>query len=161
MKKLLVLMLVLGVGSMAMAALTLSGPTTVPTGGTVSLQIVHDGSAAVVDGLDYEWVYGPAANISNIAMTSNMSGGGMSAITDYLAAYGYFYVIGANSPGGNALLAGDWVTFDISAGALPVGSIISLTTAMGGESHDVEVIIPEPMTLGLLGLGGLFLRRRK
>ena len=159
MKKILVLMLVLGITSMASAGLTLAGPTTVGLGGTVTLQVVHDGSAAVVDGLDYGNVYvTPTSAVTAIAWTSNMSQGGMSAITDYLATYGYFYVIGANTPTENKLLAGTWVNFDISAGALPGGSVIAITLL--GVPHDVTVI-PEPMTIGLLGLGGLFLRRRK
>ena len=33
--------------------------------------------------------------------------------------------------------------------------------AVEGDLGDLQVYVPEPMTLGLLGLGGLFLRRRK
>jgi hypothetical protein len=38
-----------------------------------------------------------------------------------------------------------------------VGDLKAVTTPIDGVSFDV---VPEPMTLGLLGLGGLFLRRR-
>ena len=160
MKKILVLMLVLGITSMASAGLTITGPTEVDLGGTIALQIVHDGSAAVVDGSDYAVVYvTPTAAVTGMAMTSNVSASTWSTLTDYLASFGYFSIFGANPPGGNLLLAGTWVNFDISAGSLLVDDVISISM-LGGGSHNVTVI-PEPMTIGLLGLGGLFLRRRK
>jgi hypothetical protein len=154
-------LLVLGIASMASAGLTLAGPTTMPLGGTVTLQVIHDGSAAVVDGLDYATVYVPAANLTSLAMTSNMSAGGLSEIQDYLATYGYIFVIGANMPGENNLLAGTWVNFEISV-FLPFWSVIPVSILYDGSTttHNVTVI-PEPMTICFLGLGGLFLRRRK
>lgn len=33
--------------------------------------------------------------------------------------------------------------------------------SLGAQPYDVVTLVPEPMTLALLGLGGLFLRRRK
>jgi hypothetical protein len=44
-----------------------------------------------------------------------------------------------------------------------VDILLTLSDATTGEIYDTQVIhqIPEPMTIGLLGLGGLFLRRRK
>ena len=161
MKKILVLMLVLGITSMATAGLTLTGPIEVPVGGSIVLSVTADAISAAQAG-DYANVYAPGTLASNPTMTANMSGGAFSLINDYLyAPYDYFYMVGANAPGVDALLPGIWVNFDLSAGSLPVGSIIPISITGGGAAHNVTVVIPEPMTIGLLSLGGLFLRRRK
>jgi hypothetical protein len=44
---------------------------------------------------------------------------------------------------------------------LTVGADLGLTTSVGGTKPADLNVIPEPMTVVLLGLGGLFLRRRK
>jgi hypothetical protein len=78
---------------------------------------------------------------------------------DFLSTFGYLYILGANGSGKDELLAGVWVTIDISAAGMEVDDVIEISLLFVG-SHDVTVI-PEPMTMVLLGLGGLFLRRRK
>lgn len=123
------------------------------------MQVVSDGSASVVDGMDYGAVYVTPLNaLTSFTMTSNVSAGSFSELVYYYATYGYLYVIGANGPGENKLLPGVWVNFDISAGALPEGSVIEIS--MGGFSNDVTVV-PKPMTIGLLSLGALMLRRKR
>ena len=37
----------------------------------------------------------------------------------------------------------------------------SWTTLVAGDLGDLTIVVPEPITIALLGLGGLFLRRRK
>jgi len=60
------------------------------------------------------------------------------------------------------------ITFDVAATAVP-GDIITISHSAGTYNNNATGVfatqtlnvIPEPMTLALLGLGGLFLRRRK
>ena len=168
MKKILVLMLVLGITSMASAALTLSGPTQVVVGQTVTITLSADAESVAVGDYGYVYVGGPGADpVSMITMLTAMTDGLMSGVNYTGNTYSYFYFVGADSPADTTppyLSAGDWLTFDVTASVTPNLSVIgiSVVSAMGysGDSHNITVI-PEPMTIGLLGLGGLFLRRRK
>jgi hypothetical protein len=166
MKKILVLMLVLGIASMATAGLTITGPTTVAPGGTVTLTLVADPISGTGD-YGYVYVGGPGADpVSLITMLTALSDGGMSGVNFTGNTYTYFYFVGANTPGQPPpyLASGNWINFNVTASVTPIGGVIpiSVVSFLGytGDSHPVTVI-PEPMTIGLLGLGGLLLRRRK
>lgn len=59
----------------------------------------------------------------------------------------------------DAVEAGTWFTFGYTGN---VGDVIDVYDyALGTPLVGTITIIPEPMTIALLGLGGLFLRRRK
>ncbi len=60
---------------------------------------------------------------------------------------------------------GDWLTADFAFAPGSSSSVVSLyqiDVTTGAESFLIShTMVPEPVTLSLLGLGGLFLRRRK
>ena len=162
MKKCLVLMLVLGIASMATATLTISAPATIDVGATVSIAIVADAASAAQTG-DASGGYVTALGtyhtyISGFVMEPGAAAGTMSGYS-YNASTGYIYVNGSNLGTEDLLSPGDWLSFDLGTGALAVGDVITIALN-NGQSVGIDVV-PEPMTIGLLGLGGLFLRRRK
>ena len=74
MKKVLVLMLVLGIASMATAGLTITGPTTIDPLGTISLAVTADAAAAANGETAYIWIdyagYNPGADVISNAVKS-------------------------------------------------------------------------------------------
>ena len=161
MKKLLVLTLVLGLTSAASAAvswdaisqdvamgetitITISSDNTAPYGGFVSMQ---DAAAAAIGDL----VVFPGAG----------DAGGWTT-PDLVGAPGYWMheakTFNAQNPD---IVAGEQFSFSYTA--LDDSSLVMVDLLDFGAAELARVQIqntPEPMTLGLLGLGGLFLRRR-
>ena len=173
MKKILVLMLVLGMASMATAGLTFTDNSDVSGGATLSLTI------AAVDTADYAWYLVVA---DNAVGTIGAGTPGIGSLTvDKTTYYPTYYMnpalVYAGLVPANVSSAFGFVG-DISGGPLNgigISNIaftmlgagtIDLYTSPGGAAgtwvvSDTINVIPEPMTIGLLGLGGLFLRRRK
>ena len=176
MKKLLILVMVLAMASFANATLvSISGPSTLdedatatytvsysgtPTLGAADIDAVADlatkgtlsGGAVVATARDtnYDWVGTP--------MGSNSNGYELSAL-----------LIAAPTPLGSPLFTfvltatgnvGDIITLSMSENGF-YDATAELVQIVGVTLSGLNVTItPEPMTIALLGLGGLLLRRR-
>ncbi|MBN1765957.1 MAG: PEP-CTERM sorting domain-containing protein [Sedimentisphaerales bacterium] len=168
MKKLLAILLVLGMASMASAALSLSSSSVdILAGGTATVYVVSD-AADVWEGY--------------IGGSSAVDGGGATAFTvtalapagpdGYATAdpYGYagYYAVGAldfNPEDTITVTSGNQFQIDASDADLTSGSSYDINVYADDWATVIDTvtinIIPEPMTLSLLGLGGLLLRRRR
>jgi hypothetical protein len=159
MKKFLVLTLVLGIASLASAGLSLStdGASVAVEGAdhtsatAYTVFLVFDGSTAGTPSLDYL--------------------GGASSITDMSAANANFTAaLGALGVATTATSSWQIVLQDTDPFLkIPNGTLVTTAVSDGSAymlSQDASVLIdsvvvPEPATMALLGLGALVLRRRK
>lgn len=162
MKKILVLMLVLGIASMA----------------TAGLVVTQDGSTLTIS-TDEDYALNPLDTgqfLGQLVVNEAGSLDGTSTIlVEGLKVGGYVAMLYNSMPASSFGLGGpeliDWsymVITDASVTNLGLGDVLSYGTTglVSGVLYDdsgnvLATFIPEPMTIGLLGLGGLFLRRRK
>jgi hypothetical protein len=188
MKKLLVLALVLSMATMASAGLQISingqqeaeeATITVVPSGSVTLDIWTD--SAISDVLGGTGFYALAAPTSGGTLSggilANATYWGCSIIQDAAGA-GIALPAGDNGPYGAIAIAPGYDVIPLGTTIFdgiafhcegPGDVVVSLymingdTGELFGPAIDTVTIhqIPEPMTMALLGLGGLFLRRRK
>jgi hypothetical protein len=175
MKKLLVLLMVLGLATSAQAALSLSlSATQINVGDSVTVSVsdsvgVNWTWQFVLSEDTYNWT-DPAAAAYNPNRSSGVGGGvtilaaagGMASVTPDAS---YAAVTQLNAGGVTPAAPAAGVQFTVSIKGMQAGTIyidlqdFEMDSKVGGYS--TLVVVPEPMTLALLGLGGLFLRRRK
>jgi hypothetical protein len=179
MRRLLVLMLVLGMTSVASAATVavytnvtqgvdaLSPPAGKEAADGDTIEIVVSTDAQSAGGstgfsFDVEWSTGGVATVLGTwSMTP------IGSVVPY-GANGESFILGDGFAGLPAP-AGDWFkgVFQVPTGAVAGDGdlLIDVTfhgDLLGGKPADAQMpLVPEPMTIALLGLGGLFLRRRK
>ena len=180
MRKLLILIVVLGMASLAHAGLTI----------TVGAQGVgvDVGDTYTMAPTDYIWIGIDAQgvqpdppkqwmaflNIADPCSPGSWTGGNMTYSPPEIAlAYNTYYGVNPyygdtwyanNSDGNPGSIAGDGLSADFEFHCDGEGDVlITLVDYSTGLVVDTLTItqIPEPITLALLGLGGLFLRRRK
>ena len=167
MRKLLILMLVLGVASLASATVVISGPTSVVAGSTYSYSLSNTDTANYGGYVYVDYAGNPGgAMLSNVGMnTTNLTGALSLYDTTYLP--DGFLFVAASGAGTTEVFAGEWFTFDMT---IPAGAqvddvfgidILDLNWGLVQDPALAVTVVPEPMTLCLLGLGGLLLRRRK
>jgi len=157
MKKLLVLVLVLGMVSVGSAAVidtitvTYAGDTFTVTSSAVQEVDLGLGNDPIDGG--HSW-YSDAVVLT--------AAGGLGYATVYPGDYDGID-FGTLSGGGFAVGAGDWITFTYTGPRELNGNVIFdfYDYAVGYDPIGTITATPEPMTIALLGLGGLFLRRRK
>jgi len=166
MKKLLILMLVLGMASLANATMTWS---------VSEITIANVGLSVTVDLISSDLAQGQAwvgndpltpqiADITAIAI-HDPPAGSEATVADYRSTYpGWWVVETLDTSEPSTVGAGAQYTVTITGLALG-------TTLMSSDEYGAfdgpqvgnlaVTVIPEPMTIALLGLGGLFLLRRR
>jgi len=155
MKKMLMLVLVLGLASLASATnLTWStNSITIDVGDTATLQLTADDAELYAA----KWVGNDPSVIAEItSITALVAAGPDAVVTKDAEGYtGWWTVQDLDfSPTVYEVLAGD--QYDVVITGLSEGVY---TFDCDGDTLTVNVV-PEPMTMALLGLGGLFLRKR-
>ena len=166
MKKLLILMLVLGFVSSA-SALTVtldpSGTLIVPAG-AYQINVVSD-----EDTTGYEYFLAALDNTYGTitSVTALGKAGDDGIVTPFGDMAGYFAVHGVKaldmSAPFDSILAGNQFLADISFTGTAVGEDLTIVLLNGSLAtlDSITYSVPEPMTIALLGLGSLFLLRRR
>jgi hypothetical protein len=173
MKKLLMVLSILSLVSIASAAIvTFEYRNAAGTAAITEVDMLVDADFTLAIMGDYDdeesgqlWIYDRYENESHGSDVADMTGatkyaaaGGGGSISPYDTTYDG-YVFNWGDPTGQD---GDMFIIDLTAsttGTVTIGSYASdYVTLLDSFSIDV---VPEPMTVVLLGLGGLFLRRRK
>lgn len=162
MKKMLILMLVLGMTSIASAALSLSPDPTVigAVGQKATIQVISD-----VDGAYSLWIELVDLTVAGYDAAPTFTPGGNpngnSAMNPY-DAHWYGEVFVASTDPGNPIVAGAHININLVGVAKGVTSV-NIYDPSGAQLLDSAVVnvLPEPMTIALMGLGGLFMLRRR
>lgn len=155
MKKLLVLVLILAMAPLASAlTVTLSYTGGTPAGGTINMDVAgatYDPYLSLVS--DAGVLSGLAKGVSAPSVTGSfgpVNVGGQDG-----------EVWGFGTASGEPYVDGSWLTADwVSAGPVWVRAYETFDFGATWQLMD-EIYIPEPMTVALLGLGSLFLLRRR
>ncbi|MHC4083626.1 MAG: PEP-CTERM sorting domain-containing protein [Planctomycetota bacterium] len=157
MKKLLVLLLIIGMASAANAALSIDGPTEVNKDEPVIIAVVSDSSEDQIAYLSFGYVSEGGFELSD--PRSPFPGPIIPYPSDDTIEFELIFV---QPP--NPIPPGNWFEVDLTCLKAGVDVFVHLIHSDTTTLLDTLTIhqIPEPMTLALLGLGGLFvLRRRK
>ena len=176
MKKLLILMLILGLASAAHAAtMSFDGGTNITWSGT-RWEIQQNTTGTVLLEAD---VAATSFELQADLAGAGFVSGAVGTVNATFTSQGAGTITGGSlrdvyGSGTGSVAAGTALyDFTILSGGT-VDDVITIVTATGGippkytQLNSVDVtdsmtitIVPEPMTIALLGLGGLFLRRRK
>ena len=165
MKKLLILVLVLGIASTASAALSLADSAlTVTINTTVAFNVDGDTASNI------DWYVGNVpgkADVTGMVLDSSGNAGPNAYVNESPYGYNGYWELGSkdDDPDTWDIIAGTQFNGTITVGGTTGTYSIYLYdsgwTSTGVKDTLALTIVPEPMTIALLGLGGLFLRRRK
>lgn len=167
MRKVLVLMLVLGLASAANAALSLNlngepAPEmyTASAGEVMTIGVVSDDANPYTAYLE---LVDPGVNADwqgDLVMTDN-AGKSASNTPDAYGYVGTFELNAAAFPGEDPQVsAGEQFQAELSY-AGPGEAVVNIYNVNWDVPVGTMTIVPEPMTIALLGFGGLLLRRRR
>lgn len=159
MKKLLILALVFSMTSAASAALSLGGATTVDQTGTAIVTVSSDDTSGWFGYIGYD------AGVTGMVATS-LAGQDSYVLVDPYGYTGYFEIQAADmSDPFDSVQPG--VQFEITVAGLgnPLGTVYTIdrwNSDWDTVLESVQVtVVPEPMTIALLGFGGLLMLRRR
>ena len=177
MKKLLILVLILGLTSAANAAISYTYGFTDTAGGAISSAPSDENFVFTVsrDTITGNWsdswkIYDPdqagtnIANFKSDGATKTAAAGGQGAISAYSTTYDGFDLSGgdAGAQGTEIWTGGVMFNLTVIPSATGTFTVYNYTSDYVTMIDSASInIVPEPMTIALLGLGGLFLRRRK
>jgi hypothetical protein len=167
MKKLMVLLIVMGIASVASAGLTLDvlvndvAADSVMPGDTVTLIVNGDKAFAGFSAL--------SLTVDNGALVgySYPDGAFMNTMADTVVGDGFNIAGGISGfawtlpADGSFLTTVFTVPTDIMASAIAIDFAGSIANDPSAGLSTALTVVPEPMTMALLGFGGLFLRRRR
>lgn len=157
MKKVLVLTLVLGLVGIANATVSLvPAAGTINVGDTITISVVSDSTDAYGG-----WLELTDNGIGSFGDLVILPKAGVDAAKDFTFAPWWSFEAKSFNPAA-PIVAGDHFTIDFTGTAEGAASLTLYEFDGATVIQTVGIdVVPEPMTLGLLGLGGLFLRRRK
>jgi hypothetical protein len=166
MKKLLILMLVLGLASMATAALVINinGSDPGGSGNIINGDEIQVMSTNADTYLGYVFIKtgSESGSLANGAFGSDYAGDQRSISAYSVTGYGAGYKIIADYlDTATPTVSGEHFVMDFSGGSLSDTGVIDLYHNLTVVDSYTYTVVPEPMTIALLGLGGLLLRRRK
>ena len=164
MKKILVLMLILSVASLANAGVVVTlDKTEVFPGDVVTLVIGNDaGAAGGTIGFTLDVIQGAEPASAGVLGAWMLPPATAATITSDAA--GVYFAFTNGTIGLNVM--GDWLeaSFTVNPGAA-AGSFVDLNwggAILGMTPENMSIpVVPEPTTIALLGLGGLALLRRR
>ena len=156
MKKLIVFSAVLFFTSVLPAALVLTGSDTIEQGDTITLSLITD---APGDQEGYVWLDYASGNSAGDSL-SNLVYSPPVTVMSYLPDGFYFSSMGTTVNVNSVLVQFDLTDTGTALGGYIQVDILDATASTILGSYQIEVV-PEPMTLSLLVLGGMAIRKRK
>ena len=158
MKKLIILLLVLGLATAANATVLTWSVDAVTINTDVSDTVVVQLAADDAEGFSSKWVGNYSSTVADITGVVALAAAGDDATVS--ESTGDWWNIGSSDSASPFNIAsGD--QYDVTIKGLVNGTYTVGSDSYGTNDTLTITVIPEPMTIALLGLGGLFLRRRK
>ena len=180
MKKLVCLMLVALVCTVASAAtMTYSGPATIDLNSTATISLIADADLTATMAISITASNGSVTLGTLNPLINSLASAGVLRDGTYMDIW-ISKVAGGVTLGSPVAAGQALYTFNIDSTGLVAGDVITLGSFVGtgapwgGSGMTLKfnaanatmtpfdvTVVPEPMTVALLGLGGLFIRRRK